>query len=65
MLFDTFSDSSLSENIEFWQEIGASPWVIKVLEKGYAFPSLEIPLEVPFKNNKSALKHLEFVSLEV
>ena len=48
--FDTLSDSSsdsstqndtstnvknrLSENIEFWQESGAGPWVIKGLEQG-------------------------------
>ena len=55
----------LSEYVEFWQEIGASPWVLKVLKEGYAIPFLEIPPKVFFKNNKSALKHPEFVSSEV
>ena len=47
----------LSKNIEFWCEIGASPWVLKVLEEGYAIPFLEMPPKVSFKNNMSALNH--------
>ena len=45
----------LSKNIEFWREIGASPWVLKVLEEGYAIPFLEMSPKVSFKNNKSSL----------
>ena len=81
IVFKTYSDSSsdslnqydasenvknrLSKNVEFWQEIGASPWVIKVFKEGYAIPLLEIPPKVFFKNNKSALKHSDFVSSEI
>ena len=36
----------LSENVEFWQEVGASPWVLKVLKEGYAILFLEIPPKV-------------------
>ena len=53
----------LSKNIEFWHEIGASPWVLKVLQ-GYAIPFLEMPPKASFKN-KSALNHPDFVSSEV
>ena len=53
------------KNIEFWREIGASPWVLKVLEEGHVIPFLEIPQKVSFKNNKSALNHPDFVSSEV
>ena len=31
----------LSENVEFWKEIGAIPWVLKVLKEGYAIPFLD------------------------
>ena len=55
----------MSKNIEFWREIGASPWVLKVLEEGYAIPFLEMPPKVSFKNNKSSLNHPDFVSSEV
>ena len=39
----------LSKNIEFWREIGASFWVLKVLEEGYAISFLGIPPRVSFK----------------
>ena len=39
----------LSKNIEFWHEIGASFWVLKVLEEEYAISFLGIPPRISFE----------------
>ena len=55
----------LRENIAFWQNIGASQWLIKVLCEGYCLPYVELPLSKFFGNHNSASCHSEFVSLEI
>ena len=55
----------LRENIKFWQDIGASKWIIDILLLGYCLPFVGEPIKKFFKNHTSALKHAEFVSLEL
>ena len=55
----------LKENIKFWKNIGASPWVINIIEDGYAIPFVEMPPPAFCSNNKSAFKAQDFVSSEI
>ena len=55
----------LSENISFWEKMGASPWVLKILREGYSLPFVQQPPQVSFRNNKSALEASEFVTSEI
>ena len=55
----------LCENIDFWQSIGASQWLLKVLHEGYCLPFVELPMSRTFQNHNSALCYLEFVSSEI
>ena len=52
---------NLKRNIEFWREIGASQYILSVIEDGYSLVFDSIPSQACFKNNNSALKHSEFV----
>ena len=54
----------LKENIQFWKNIDASPWVINIIEDEYAIPLVEMPPPA-FLSNKSAFKAQDFVSLEI
>ena len=56
----------LRENINaFWQNIGASNWLLRVICEGYRLPFVEL-LEVKFfQNHKSALCNAEFVYAEI
>ena len=52
----------LTENIGFWETIGANPEILKILREGYRIPFFfESPPESFSKNNISALKNMEFV----
>ena len=55
----------LSENISFWEQMGASPWILKILREGYSLPFVQQPPQVSFRNNKSALEASEFVTSEI
>jgi len=33
----------LRENIAFWQNIGASNWLLRVIREGYCLPFVELP----------------------
>ena len=55
----------LCENIAFWQNIGASRWLLKVLCEGYCLPFVELPVSKFFRNHNSASCHPDFVSLEI
>ena len=52
----------LSKNVQFWENIGASPFVIDTIKNGYVIPFLEAPRMLNLKNNKSALQNEEFVT---
>ena len=55
----------LTERIDFWENIGASNWVLKILKEGYALLFVKQPPKVRFQNNKSALSAAEFVTKEI
>ena len=52
----------LRENIAFWQNIGASNWLLSVICEGYCLPFVELPQVKFFQNHKSALCNAAFVS---
>ena len=43
----------LTENIGFWETIGANPEILKILREGYRIPFFESPPEFFSKNNIS------------
>ena len=55
----------LKENIQFWKNIDASPWVINIIEDGYAIPFVEMPPHAFFSNSELAFKAQDFVSSEI
>ena len=55
----------LKENIFFWEEIGASSWVLSILRDGYALPFISEPEPKIFQNTVSALTNKEFVTNEI
>ena len=55
----------LKERLDFWKEIGASNWVIKILSQGYALPFTSEPEPALFRNNLSALHNADFVTKEI
>ena len=58
----------LTSHALFWHDIGASPWVMRVIEQGRIEDSLPFTEEPPpafFMNNQSAFKHQAFVSNEI
>ena len=55
--------SRLKENIAFWEHIGASSWVLKVIREGYVLPFVDTPAKQGSDNHRSALKCEEFVTV--
>ena len=55
----------LRMNLKFWQDIGASQWIIDILLLGYCLPFLYEPNKKFFKNHASALRNADFVSQEI
>ena len=57
----------MRKNLYFWRRIGASPFILSVIEEGYKLPFFAFSEPGAFKNNRLALEHAEFVesSLEV
>ena len=55
----------LKANIHFWEEIGASNWVLRILREGYVLPFISEPEAKNFRNNSSVTKNKEFVTQEV
>ena len=51
--------------LSFWRNLGASPWVMRVIEQGYSLPFTEEPPPAIFTKNQSAFKHQTFVSNEI
>ena len=59
---NAFVKGSLRSNLEYWKEIGASDFIVDVIENGYKLPFRTIPDKAEFKNNKSARENAQFVS---
>ena len=51
----TVMKGRLRENSSFWQNIGASRWVLRVLQEGYSLPFISLPQEAFFGNHTSAV----------
>lgn len=51
----------LRKCIQFWKDIGASPFILGVIEFGYKLPLLQIPPPFVAANNNSALREAVFV----
>ena len=50
----------LRANVQFWESIGASHFVLSVITEGYKIPFYYTPTSVFLTNNKSALLHANF-----
>ena len=55
----------LAENIQFWDKIGASGFILKVIREGYALPFKEVPEPADFSNDASARRNSDFVTSEI
>jgi hypothetical protein len=55
----------LRENLQFWQDIGASSWVLDIIRCGYCLPFVELPEHKLFDNHASAINNFDFVSGEI
>ena len=53
------------ENIAFWKDIGASKWVLSVIENGYYLPFMSLPARRSFQNHPSVVQNQEFVCQEL
>ena len=51
---------NLRRKLEFWKRIGASKFILNVIERGYMLPFISLPEPAVFRN-KSSLVHAEFV----
>ena len=53
----------LKQNIEFWKnELKPSYFVENIINNGYTMPFTSIPSPIYASNNKSSLRHPQFVS---
>ena len=59
---NAFVKGSLRSNLQYWKEIGASDFILDVIENGHKLPFRTIPDKAEFKNNKSAKENAQFVS---
>ena len=55
----------LKANISFWEDIGASRWVLTIFREGYALPFVEQPESAEFTNHRSAICNQVFVAGEL
>ena len=51
----------LRVNVDFWESIGASQFILSVIKDGYKIPFYYTPTSVILHNNKSALQNSDFV----
>ena len=56
---------SLGRHLPFWKSIGASKFVLKIIEFGYVLPFLRIPEQFVLRNHRSAVEHAQFVEESV
>ena len=55
----------LANHLPFWKSIGASDFILQVIEKGYALSFISEPKPAVFSNNRSARDNKEFVTSEI
>ena len=55
----------LKENIAFWRDIGASKWVLSVIENSYYLPFISLPARRSFQNHPSVVQNQEIVCQEL
>ena len=55
----------LASHLPFWKSVGASDFILQVIEKGYALPFISEPKPAVFSNNRSAKDNKEFVTSEI
>ena len=55
----------MRENLQFWQDIGASSWILNIIRCGYCLPFIEQPEHKLFNNHASAINNSDFVSCEI
>ena len=53
------------ENSSFWQNIGASRWVLNVFQEGYSLPFISLSQEAFFRNHPSVVEDNVFVCTEI
>ena len=56
---------NLRQNLGFCRSIGASNFILTIIEKGYKLPFASLPLAVRLKNNNSAPIYPDFVDQAV
>ena len=55
----------LASHLPFWKSVGASDFILQVIEKGYALPFISEPKPAVFSNNRSARDNKEFATSEI
>ena len=55
----------LAENIKFWEKIGASDFILKVIREGHALPFVGVLVPAEFFNNALARINSDFVTSEI
>ena len=55
----------LKQSLHKWEQIGASSYILNVIENGYTLPLKTEPQKVCLRNNKSARENANFVSEEI
>ena len=55
----------LSTDIDFWRDIRASNWLLKVIREGYCLSFVDLPSKRFFHNHDSTLCNMQFVSSEI
>ena len=56
---------NLKENLEFWEFLGASSFILNAIKFGYRLPFWDVPPAYYSKNNLSAFKNFEFVESSI
>ena len=52
----------LKQNLEYWEDVGASDFIISTINEGYKMLFIDSLEPAEFKNNRSAIHNSEFVS---
>ena len=52
---------SLREHLSFWQNIGASPYIIDIIKNGFKIPFTRLPKSQRLPNNATARNSQDFV----
>jgi hypothetical protein len=64
-IFQGLNKGRLARHIHYWENLGASSFIIDTIKNGYVIPFLESPSNMFLTINRSALHNEEFVSQSV